>query len=417
MEDLLRLRQMPAGAELLSGLRLAGRICRRLPVALRQRARPRQHPEGRHLFGRAAHVGRRDHRRRSCAPSPTWSTNSTIPTVKVTGGQRIDMLGIRKEDLPAVWADLGKAGFVSGHAYAKGAAHGEDLRRHRLVPLRHAGFDRARHPHREVHVGLVDAGQGQDGGLRLPAQLRRGDLQGCRRGLRRLRLRDPFRRRRRPRHQGHRGARPGEDRGRGAGGHRGADPDVSRAGRAISSASTNGPSASASPRSGARSSTMPSGARPSSTASSSARNSPRSTPGRSASPARTSTSSGRWRRSASRRRRSDASMNWIDIGTIDDIPRRGARCVRHAARQDRASSAPPTTGLRHRGPLPAQGRPAQPGHRPWRRGDLPAAQLGDLAGNRQGAGRRRRCGAGRSRCRVEGGRISIALGERCWRAE
>lgn len=43
-----------------------------------------------------------------------------IPAVKVTGGQRIDMLGIRKEDLPAVWADLGQAGFVSGHAYAKG---------------------------------------------------------------------------------------------------------------------------------------------------------------------------------------------------------------------------------------------------------------------------------------------------------
>lgn len=43
-----------------------------------------------------------------------------IPAVKCTGGQRIDMLGIKKEDLPAVWADLGKAGFVSGHAYAKG---------------------------------------------------------------------------------------------------------------------------------------------------------------------------------------------------------------------------------------------------------------------------------------------------------
>ena len=43
-----------------------------------------------------------------------------IPTVKVTGGQRIDMLGVKKEDLPAVWDDLGKAGFVSGHAYAKG---------------------------------------------------------------------------------------------------------------------------------------------------------------------------------------------------------------------------------------------------------------------------------------------------------
>ncbi len=43
-----------------------------------------------------------------------------IPAVKVTGGQRIDMLGIKKEDLPAVWADLGQAGFVSGQAYAKG---------------------------------------------------------------------------------------------------------------------------------------------------------------------------------------------------------------------------------------------------------------------------------------------------------
>ncbi|MFG1417657.1 nitrite reductase large subunit NirB [Xanthobacter sp. V0B-10] len=43
-----------------------------------------------------------------------------IPMVKVTGGQRIDLLGVQKEDLPAVWGDLGKAGFVSGQAYAKG---------------------------------------------------------------------------------------------------------------------------------------------------------------------------------------------------------------------------------------------------------------------------------------------------------
>ena len=91
-----------------------------------------------------------------------------------------------------------------GPRLRQGAAHGEDLRRHRMVPLRHAGFDRPRHQDREVHVGLLDAGQGQDGGLRLPAELRRGDLQGLRRRLRRLRLRDPLRRRRRPRHQGHR---------------------------------------------------------------------------------------------------------------------------------------------------------------------------------------------------------------------
>ncbi|MEC8630402.1 MAG: nitrite reductase large subunit NirB [Pseudomonadota bacterium] len=43
-----------------------------------------------------------------------------VPTVKVTGGQRIDLLGVKKEDLPAMWYDLNKAGMVSGHAYSKG---------------------------------------------------------------------------------------------------------------------------------------------------------------------------------------------------------------------------------------------------------------------------------------------------------
>ena len=43
-----------------------------------------------------------------------------VRTVKVTGGQRIDLLGIKKEDLPAVWAQLSAAGMVSGQAYAKG---------------------------------------------------------------------------------------------------------------------------------------------------------------------------------------------------------------------------------------------------------------------------------------------------------
>jgi nitrite reductase (NADH) large subunit len=39
--------------------------------------------------------------------------------VKVTGGQRIDLFGIKKEDLPAIWGDLNRAGMVSGHAYGK----------------------------------------------------------------------------------------------------------------------------------------------------------------------------------------------------------------------------------------------------------------------------------------------------------
>ena len=42
-----------------------------------------------------------------------------VPTVKITGGQRIDLLGIKKQDLPKIWGDLNKAGFVSGHAYGK----------------------------------------------------------------------------------------------------------------------------------------------------------------------------------------------------------------------------------------------------------------------------------------------------------
>ena len=42
-----------------------------------------------------------------------------IPTVKVTGGQRIDLLGVRGEQLRDVWRDLNAAGLVSGHAYGK----------------------------------------------------------------------------------------------------------------------------------------------------------------------------------------------------------------------------------------------------------------------------------------------------------
>ncbi|SFE22509.1 nitrite reductase large subunit NirB [Roseivivax sediminis] len=43
-----------------------------------------------------------------------------VPTVKVTGGQRIDLLGVKGEDLPKIWGDLNAAGLVSGHAYSKG---------------------------------------------------------------------------------------------------------------------------------------------------------------------------------------------------------------------------------------------------------------------------------------------------------
>lgn len=40
-----------------------------------------------------------------------------VPMVKITGSQRIDLLGVKKEDLPKMWADLD---MPSGQAYAKG---------------------------------------------------------------------------------------------------------------------------------------------------------------------------------------------------------------------------------------------------------------------------------------------------------
>jgi nitrite reductase (NADH) large subunit len=39
-----------------------------------------------------------------------------VPLVKITGGQRIDLLGVKKEDLPKMWKDLD---MPSGYAYGK----------------------------------------------------------------------------------------------------------------------------------------------------------------------------------------------------------------------------------------------------------------------------------------------------------
>ncbi|WJW76172.1 nitrite reductase large subunit NirB [Thiohalobacter sp. IOR34] len=42
-----------------------------------------------------------------------------VKTVHVTGGQRIGLYGLAKEQLPAIWRELSAAGMVSGHAYGK----------------------------------------------------------------------------------------------------------------------------------------------------------------------------------------------------------------------------------------------------------------------------------------------------------
>ena len=66
-----------------------------------------------------------------------------VPTVKVTGGQRIDLLGVKWRG-PA--RDMGRSE-PGGHGLRtclfQGAPDGEDLRRHGPLPVRHAGFHRA----------------------------------------------------------------------------------------------------------------------------------------------------------------------------------------------------------------------------------------------------------------------------------
>jgi nitrite reductase (NADH) large subunit len=42
-----------------------------------------------------------------------------VPMVKVTGSQRLDLLGVKKEDLPKIWAELEEVGLRSGFAYTK----------------------------------------------------------------------------------------------------------------------------------------------------------------------------------------------------------------------------------------------------------------------------------------------------------
>ena len=134
--DLVRLRQMPPGAQLLSPLRLARRIRGRRAIALRQRTRPRQHPARRDLFGRAAHVGRRDQRE---GTSGHRRRRQQIRHTDRQGDRRTAHRSARRAQ-GAAPRDFGRS--QRGRARVgcrlrQGAAHGEDLRRFRLVPVRH----------------------------------------------------------------------------------------------------------------------------------------------------------------------------------------------------------------------------------------------------------------------------------------
>jgi nitrite reductase (NADH) large subunit len=71
-----------------------------------------------------------------------------VPMVKITGSQRIDLLGVKKSDLPKIWADLGMA---SGQAYTKGVRMvktcvGTDFCRFGVQDSTRAGIELERRP-------------------------------------------------------------------------------------------------------------------------------------------------------------------------------------------------------------------------------------------------------------------------------
>ena len=85
-----------------------------------------------------------------------------VRMVKVTGSQRIDLLGVKKSDLPRIWADLG---MPSGQAYSKGVRMvktcvGTEFRRFGVQDSVHAGIELERRlenlytPHK-VKMGAV----------------------------------------------------------------------------------------------------------------------------------------------------------------------------------------------------------------------------------------------------------------------
>ena len=141
-----------------------------------------------------------------------------VPMVKLTGGQRIDLLGIKKEDLPGVWADLD---MPSGYAYGKSfrtvkTCVGQEFCRFGTGDSTKLGVEI------ETRMqGMESPGQDEARRLRLPPQLRRVALQGRRHRRDRGRpLGDLRRRRGRGAHPQGRPALHGRLRGRGEDDHR-----------------------------------------------------------------------------------------------------------------------------------------------------------------------------------------------------
>ena len=99
---------------------------------------------------------------------------------KITGGQRIDLLGARLHDLPEIWRRVIDAGMESGQAYGKSLRTVKSCVGFDLVPLRRAGLGRNGDPARGALPRPALAAQDQDGRVGMHPRVRRGPEQGCR---------------------------------------------------------------------------------------------------------------------------------------------------------------------------------------------------------------------------------------------
>jgi NAD(P)H-nitrite reductase large subunit len=105
VEDLVRLRQVPAGAELLHALHWPGEyVDDSQSRFINERVHANIQKDGTYSVVPRMWGGQTSAKELRAIADIV--DKYKIPTVKVTGGQRIDMLGVAKEDLPGVWADL-----------------------------------------------------------------------------------------------------------------------------------------------------------------------------------------------------------------------------------------------------------------------------------------------------------------------
>ena len=158
-----------------------------------QRPGARQHPARRHVLRRPADEGRGDH------AGPAAPDRRRRREVRGADGQG----DRRPADRPARRPQGGPAGDVGRPRHAQRLrlrqehAHGEDLRRLGLLPLRARRLHPAGHRPRDPVPGHREPGEDEDRRRRLPAELRRGLREGRRRRGGRQRQVGGLRRRRR----------------------------------------------------------------------------------------------------------------------------------------------------------------------------------------------------------------------------